>query len=75
MTNHHTCLQGKPLHRVVKGGWLQAGDIEPPHSGAGGFSIYGGKFADESFALTHDEPGMVGMSNHGEPLAFVTAES
>jgi len=57
--------KGKPLHRVVKGGWLQAGDIEPPHSGAGGFSIYGGKFADESFALTHDEPGMVGMSNHG----------
>merc|ERR1711998_362520 len=57
--------KGTPLHRVVKGGWLQAGDIEPPHSGAGGFSIYGGTFADESFAYPHDQPGVVGIANQG----------
>merc|ERR1711871_1633069 len=57
--------KGTPLHRVVKGGWLQAGDIEPPHSGAGGFSIYGGTFADESFSYPHDMPGVVGMANQG----------
>jgi len=57
--------KGHSVHRVVKGGWLQAGDIEPPHSGAGGFSIYGGTFADESFAYPHDMAGVVGMANQG----------
>lgn len=57
--------KGTPLHRVVKGGWIQAGDIEPPHSGAGGFSVYGGTFADESFSFPHDVPGVVGMANQG----------
>jgi len=57
--------KGKPLHRVVKNGWLQGGDIEPPHSGAGGFSIYGGTFADESFSYPHDQAGIVGMANQG----------
>jgi len=57
--------KGKPLHRVVKGGWIQGGDIEPPYSGAGGFSIYGGTFADESFSYPHDQPGVVGMCNKG----------
>jgi len=57
--------KGHPVHRVVKGGWLQAGDIEPPHSGAGGFSIYGGTFADESFAYPHDMAGVLGMANQG----------
>lgn len=57
--------KGKPLHRVVKNGWIQAGDIEPPHTGAGGFSIYGGTFADESFSYSHDTPGIVGMANQG----------
>merc|ERR1711988_342153 len=57
--------KGKPMHRVVPGGWLQCGDIEPPHSGAGGFSIYGGTFADESFVYPHDSAGVVGMANQG----------
>jgi len=57
--------KGTPLHRVVSGGWLQSGDIEQPHTGAGGFSIYGGTFADESFSYTHDAPGVVGMANQG----------
>lgn len=53
-----------PLHRVVKNGWLQGGDIENG-SGAGGFSIYGGTFADESFSYPHDQAGVVGMANQG----------
>jgi len=59
------CFKGTPITRVVSGGWLQAGDIEPPHSGAGGFSIYGGTFADESFSYPHDQPGVLGMANQG----------
>jgi len=59
--------KGIPLHRVVKNGWLQGGDITPPHSGAGGNSVYGGLFADECFTIPHDQPGLVGMANHGEP--------
>jgi cyclophilin family peptidyl-prolyl cis-trans isomerase len=56
--------KGKPLHRVVKNGWLQGGDIENG-SGAGGYSIYGGTFADESFSYPHDSAGIVGMANQG----------
>jgi len=76
--------QGVPLHRVVKGGWLQGGgkpahystsvdqhghlgaDIDAPHTGDGGRSVYGGLFADEGFSVPHDQAGLVGMANHGE---------
>merc|ERR1712166_605271 len=57
--------KGVPLHRVVKDGWLQGGDLSPPHTGAGGESVYGGLFADECFTLKHDQAGLVGMANHG----------
>jgi len=57
--------KGTPLTRLVPGGWIQGGDIQPPYTGAGGFSIYGGTFADESFAYPHDLPGVVGMANQG----------
>lgn len=58
--------QGVPLHRVVKGGWIQGGDIDAPHAGDGGRSVYGGLFADEGFSVPCDQPGLVGMANHGE---------
>ncbi|XP_026454397.1 peptidyl-prolyl cis-trans isomerase CYP95-like isoform X2 [Papaver somniferum] len=62
---------GKPLHykgsffhRIVKGLMAQAGDFSK-RDGSGGESIYGEKFEDESFKLTHDGYGFLSMANDG----------
>lgn len=65
---------GKPLHykgsishRNINGFMLQAGDFTN-HNGTGGESIYGTKFADESFrgkAGKHIVPGLLSMANAG----------
>lgn len=31
----------------------------------GGFSLYAGEFADESFQIKHSEPGLLGMCKRG----------
>jgi cyclophilin family peptidyl-prolyl cis-trans isomerase len=56
---------GTPIHRVVKGGWIQAGDTSAGGSGTGGASIFGATFEDESFEVPHDRPGIIGMANSG----------
>mmetsp|Transcript_22327 Transcript_22327/g.26861 ORF Transcript_22327/g.26861 Transcript_22327/m.26861 type:complete len:306 (-) Transcript_22327:607-1524(-) len=56
--------KGTPFHRVVNQGWIQGGDISEG-KGDAGKSIYGPTFADESFAIKHDNQGIIGMVSVG----------
>ncbi|WAR00674.1 PPIB-like protein [Mya arenaria] len=53
------------IHRVVPDFLIQMGDVTVG-DGTGGRSIYGDKFVDENFYLSHRAPGMVSMANHGK---------
>jgi len=52
------------IHRVVKNGWAQGGDIWMK-KGDGGESVYGPVFEDENFGIKHTRRGIIGMANKG----------
>jgi len=62
--NEFLHYKGTPIHRIVPDFVLQMGDITIG-DGTGGKSIFGPKFNDEEFILSHRAPGWVSMANHG----------
>jgi cyclophilin family peptidyl-prolyl cis-trans isomerase len=68
--------RGTLVHRIVRGGWIQCGDVtlreedgDTPTSRGDGKprSLYGSTFPDESFSIAHDDVGIVSMANDGVP--------
>lgn len=56
--------KGSTCHRLVKDMLIQCGDVIN-YDGTGSRSIYGERFVDENFKVSHGTSGIVSMANHG----------
>ncbi|ESO87541.1 hypothetical protein LOTGIDRAFT_101404, partial [Lottia gigantea] len=52
-------------HRIVKDMLVQCGDVTIG-DGTGSKSIFGDKFNDENFVISHSSAGIISMANHGQ---------